>query len=672
MQDILLFGLLGLGEGALIAGVALALIVTYKGSGTINLATGATAMVGAYAFWALRTGQVGPELGGTAALVIALLVAVCFGAITEFGVFRPLRTAPPLAKVVASLGLVLVAQAVVILAFSSDPQSPPAILPVGTVSVLGTDVPVDRFLLGGIVIAAGAGCWALYRFTSFGLATRAAADNEFNGVLAGLSPDRLALANTLLGSLAAGGLGILAASVIGLDPQSLPLLVVPALAAALLADFRSIPIAVAVGLGIGVLISEFDYAQTQSWYPVSEGSPVPGLADVAIFLIVALALYWRGSHLPGRGQVLEQRLPFAPRPQHTGRWAVLALVGGAVALVVLPYDFRQALTTSMVGTVLILSLVVITGYLGQVSAVQLALSGVAGFGLSHLAADAGIGFPWAALIAIAGTTVIGVGVAVSALRVRGVNLVVVTLAAAVAFQNFLFANPSWGGTSPVPEPHLFGIDLGARAGFRGLDGKLPSPILGFVILAVTVALCLMVANLRRTALGQRMLAIRANERAAAATGVNVRAVKLWAAAIASFLAGAAGVLYAYDFGTVSASRFGPIAALGIISFAFLGGITSVAGAVLAGFMTTEALFPHILSTWVLPEGQVGTYTLLFGGLALIITLIINPDGIEGARYQKRMAKRHARDAAPPPPPPAPPARGRPLQAPVEVQAEVVR
>ena len=130
----------------------------------------------------------------------------------------------------------------------------------------------------------------------------------------------------------------------------------------------------------------------------------------------------------------------------------------------------------------------------------------------------------------------------------------------------------------MPQPELFGIDLGSTASFRGLDGKVPSPILGFFVLIVAILLCLFVANLRRSSLGQRMVAVRANERAAAAVGVNVRNVKIAGFTISSFIAGVAGVLYAYNFGSVSANRFSALTALGLIAFAYIGGITMVSGA----------------------------------------------------------------------------------------------
>src|SRR5215831_12196545 len=103
MQEILLFILLGLGTGALIAGIALGVVLTYRGSGIINLAVGAVAMVAAYAFWSLNTGVFGFTLPTPAAIVGALLVALAMGVLMELFAFRPLRNASPLAKLAASL-----------------------------------------------------------------------------------------------------------------------------------------------------------------------------------------------------------------------------------------------------------------------------------------------------------------------------------------------------------------------------------------------------------------------------------------------------------------------------------------------------------------------------------------------------------------------------------------
>jgi len=634
VQQILLFILLGLGSGALIAAIALGVVVSYRGSGVINLATGGVAMLAGYAFWALRTGRLGPHLAVAPALALSLVFVLAVGVAIEFVAFRPLRAAAPLAKLVASLGVLLVAQASMLLAFGTTQQPEPVVLPQNTVAMLGAVIPVDRFILAGIVIVAAAGLAALYRWARFGLATRAASENETAAVLSGLSPSSVSLVNTLIASLIAGGVGILAAAITELDPATLPLQIVPALAAALLARFTSFGIACAAGLGLGILDSLIDYASAQPWFPVSGGAAIPGVQELVTFLIIILAMFLRGAQLPGRGELVEQRLPAAPRPRHLAVISLPLTAVCAVALVLLPFDFREALITTLIGVLMALSLVVITGFVGQISLVQLALAGVAGFTISHLAVNVGIGFPLATIVGIAVAVVLGLLTAVSALRVRGVSLAVVTLAAAVAITNFGFVNTTWGGGqtgSPVPEPELFGIDVGPKAPFRGLDGNLPSPVFGWVTLAATLVLCLLVAFLRRHTLGQRMLAVRSNERAAAAAGINPRTIKLTAFGISALIAGVAGSLYAYNFGSVSADRFDVVTALSLIAFAYAGGITQISGAVFAGLISAEALVPYALDKWF---GLNGNWFLLFGGAILIFTLVRNPEGVAGDIYKR--------------------------------------
>jgi branched-chain amino acid transport system permease protein len=486
---------------------------------------------------------------------------------------------------------------------------------------------------------------ALFRWTRFGLATRAAAESEVFAMLAGLSPNQLSMANTVLASALAGAMGIVAAPLAQANSTTLVLFIVPALAAALFAGFTSLWIALLAGFGVGIGQSLMSYVTTLSWFPTDRGNPLPGTQALLTFLLLVFALSLRGASLPERGELVEKRLPAAPRPRHLARPAVVLGIVGAAALVVLPFGYRQALMLSLIGMAVCLSLVVITGFVGQVSLVQVTLAGVAGFVVSHMIVDAGIGFPWGPLAGSVAGVVVGLIVGASALRVRGVSLAVVTLAGVVAIEQFGFANSRWGAGpsgSPVEQPSLFGVDLGTSAGFRGLDDKVPSPVLGFVFLAVVIALGLLVANLRRSLLGQQMLAVRANERAAAAAGVNVARVKITAYAISSFIAGTAGWMYAYNFGSVSAARFGFLIALGFVAFAYIGGITMVSGAVIGGLVATEGLVPYFFEELL---GISGNWTLLVGGLILIFTLIQNPEGIAGTTLRKRRAAQRAKEVA---------------------------
>jgi len=645
MTEIFQFALLGIGEGSLIAGIAIGLVLFYRGSGTINLSTGAVAMITGYVFWALKTGLIGGyQFGTVPALLLSLVAAILQGLIMEFGAFRPLHAAPPLAKLVASLGLFLFAQAGMLLAFGPNEQSEPAVLPTNPIHVIGTVIPVDQFVLAGGIIVVAAALWAVYRWTGFGLSTRAAAENEVSAMYIGLRPKNLSLINTVLACVIVGMLGVLAAPLITLDTTTLPLLVVPALAAALFARFTSFGIACVIGLALGGLENIIYYLSTLSWFPTSNGTAIGGTSDVVVFLLIVIATFWMGGRIPSRGDLVERRLPRVPKPANQVRWTLAALIGGAVCLTVFPYDFRQATMISIVGAVLALSLVVITGFVGQVSVVQLALAGGTGFLMSHLATYAGLGFPWAVIVAVLAATLLGVLIGIGALRVRGVQLVVVTLAAAVALSNFWFANPSFGGGlggAPVQQPELFGINLGSTAAFRGLDGQQPSPVLGYGLLVIAVLLGLGVSNLRQSGLGRRMLAVRSNERAAAAVGINVARTKVGTFAISSFIAGVAGAMYAYNYGSVSADNYSALTAFTVIAFAYVGGITMISGAVLAGLFMTDGLTQYATEQWFHISG---IWILLVGAWAVLSNVIFWPDGIAGGVYQ-RMQDRAARRTA---------------------------
>lgn len=636
MTQIVVFSVLGLGTGALIAGIAMGVVLTYRSSGVINIGMGATAMVSAYAFWGLRASA---GLPTAIAIAGALVAALLFGLVTEMLVFRPLRTASPLAKLIASLGILLTAQASIILAFGPRPRSLPNLFPQTTVKFLGATVPLAYFLLAGVAVVVAIGVSAFTRWSIFGLETRAAFENEGAATWIDLSPDRLSLVNTLLASFVVGGLGILLAPVSTLDPVSLPLMVVPALVAALFASLTSMWIACVVGLLLGALTNVMYYVSTLSWMPKDNGVPIPGVQPLLILALMIVAVVWRGSKLPSRGDIVERALPMVPRPERIVRPAIIAMASGSLALIVLPYDFRQALTNSIIATALLLSLVVIIGYVGQVSVVQLALSGVTGFTMVHLANRFGIGFPFNAVVGVLVATVLGVGLGLAALRVRGVQLALVTLAAMVAIERFWFGSSFLGaglGATEIDPPRVFGLDLGPSNSFRGLDGRVPSPVLGIVVLAGTIALCAFVAHIRRTNFGQQMVVLRSNERAAAAVGVNVRAVKIASFALSSFIAGVAGVMYTMNYGGVSPTRFGVLSGLAVIAYGYIGGIALVPGAVIGGALGVEALFPHI---WERFAGLSGTVALLLGGIFLIFNLIYYPNGIAGEMWRKRDLER---------------------------------
>ncbi|MCB0984928.1 MAG: branched-chain amino acid ABC transporter permease, partial [Ilumatobacter sp.] len=411
---------------------------------------------------------------------------------------------------------------------------------------------------------------------------------------------------------------------------------IPGLGAALVGRFRSIGVTVAVGLLIGMVQSAFTKLQVDlTWFPkygAREGLP---------FLVIIVTMAVRGERLPGRGSTDRWKLPAVPPARLTPLSVLVPVMAAVVGLLAFGPLWRGAIMTSLIAMVLALSLVVLTGFAGQASLAQMAMAGVAGFALSKVATGWGVPFPLAPVLAALVATVFGVLVGLPALRVRGTNLAIVTLAGGVAITEFAFKNPDivgdiTSGGAKVPNPSLGGWDFGLILGTN------PSrPVFGLFLLAVTVVLAVLVANLRRSGSGRRILAARSNERAASAVGIDVARTKLQAYAISSFIAGVGGCLIAYRFGSVSDSSFGVVASLTAVSFAYLGGITSISGAVTAGLLASSGVAFFAMSQLT---GKVGTWEAFIGGVALIVMAVTNPEGIAGG-IRARAALRRTKAAA---------------------------
>ena len=657
MSNYLVFAVLGLGAGSLYAALAQGVVLAYRGAGVINLAHGALAMYVAYTYAGLRDGRLmipplpnplalvegvagwfgsdlrlprfppfitlsGP-LGTWTALVASLAVAVVLGLAIHVLVFRPLRAAPALAKTVASVGLLLAIQATVILRFGTENITVPRILPSSTSTIAGRAVPNDRFAFLAIVLVLMLLLNVTFRYTRLGIATRAASENERGALLLGLSPDRLAAANWVTSTLVAGLAGILLASLAGLNPTDLVLYVIPALGAALLARFDSFTLATLVAVLIGVAESIATLLQsTYSWFPQA-GAP-QGIP----FLVIILGMVLRGRGLPERGSLLRVRLPSSPEPRHVPAWSAGLTAVTVLGLVFLPFDLRGALLNSMVAVVLALSFVVVVGFAGQISLMQMALAGVAALALTRLATGLHVPFPLAPLLAVLVAVAVGVLAGLPSLRVRGVQLAVLTLGAGYAFEHMVLDNTSLlrlSDVSGVPAPSLFGASFSVNGSFPIGSAGSPNATFGFFVLAVVLLCAWGVVKLRQSSLGRQFLAVRSNERAAASLGISVPRVKLIAFGIGALLAGVAGVLTAYQFQGVSATPYVAIASVTALISAYLGGISMISGAVFAGLLANGGVFARLLERLA----HMGKYEPLVLSVSLILTVAMNPEGIAG-------------------------------------------
>ena len=316
------------------------------------------------------------------ALVISLCVAMVIGLLVHFLVFRPMRDAPPLAKVVAAVGVMLVLQATITLRFGSDSRTVVSILPASGFRFAGVVIPWDRLLLALMTVVLALLLTLLYRVTRFGLATQAAAENEKGASLLGYSPDVLAGVNWVLAMLMAGLVGILVSPLTTISPVNYTLFVIPALAAALVARFTSFLVAAFAGLGIGMLDQLVQYLDTR---PATDWLPARQPGDGAVPRD-------RGDddgprrHAADPRRAARGQLPRAPQVRHPGLGVGVLFAVGFAAMSFLQFDVRQAISTSLIGVILALSLVILTGYVGQISLAQMAIAGVL-----RVAADVDLG-----------------------------------------------------------------------------------------------------------------------------------------------------------------------------------------------------------------------------------------------------------------------------------------
>jgi ABC-type branched-subunit amino acid transport system ATPase component/branched-subunit amino acid ABC-type transport system permease component len=604
VTEIFRFALLGVGAGALYVLAATGVVLIYRGSGVVNFAHGAMGMIGTYVFWELSEQHGWPT---PVALVVGVLSSALLGVLTHLLVMRPLRGSSLLLKVMATLAILAILQAAAALRYPQELVIVPAFIPHGTWTILGADVGADRIIILLMVLVLTAALYAVYRFTTFGLATTATSENRRGAAALGLSPDLVAGLNWAIGAGLAGLAGIFLAPIVGLSVTGLTLLVIPTLAAAVVGNFSSFPLTLAAGLGIGIL---------QSW--ATRWVDVPGITGAVPFVVVAIVLITRGSSVPAKGESAA-RLPSVG----SGRIRPITLLVVAAAVLVLiwsdiPLEWIDAITTQLIVAIIVLSVVVVTGLAGQLSLAQFALAGAGALVAGQMVVRMEAPF-WLALIAGGLVTIpVGLIVGLAGVRTRGVNLAIVTLGLAVALEVMVFANKDISGGFDglqVGFPTLFGLEIGAIIN--------PARY-ATVALVVLLLLSLAVANMRRGRVGRRLIAVRANERAAAALGISVVRSKLYAFMLAASIAGFGGVLLAFRNPVLSFSSFSALRSITIVQEAVVGSVGWVSGAAVGAGLEPGAVGSRVLDLF---GSDVERYIFLIGGILLLLTILQAPNGL---------------------------------------------
>jgi ABC-type branched-subunit amino acid transport system ATPase component/branched-subunit amino acid ABC-type transport system permease component len=604
VEEVIRFALLGLGIGATYALASQGLIIVYRGSGVLNFALGAIGMAGAYVWWELNTNQGWAFLP---ALIAGVLFAAVIGALVHLLIMRPLRQSAPLVRVIATLGVLITIQSIAILRYTATSKFVPSALPTDIVHIHNTIViSADRLILLGIAIALTGVLYLFYRYTRFGLATSAVAESERSASALGLSPDTVATLNWALGCGLAGLAAILIVPIVTLQPAVLTNLVLAATAAALVAGFRSFPTALIVGLAVGI-------AQTEVTRYVSQ----TGVGTAVPFVVIVVWLMLRGQALPLRDYLL-QRLPTIG----TGRinWSGIGIgtVVGVILLSIMTPIWIDAITVTICVAMVLLSIVVLTGYTGQLSLAQFAFAGFGAYVAGRLLATTGMPLIVGVIIGVAATVPLGLLFGLPAVRTRGINLAIVTLGLGSAVELVLFGNSDFtggfGGTQ-IGEPVLFGLNINAASH--------PTRY-GLVALGCLIVVSLIVSNLRRGRSGRRLIAVRTNERAAAALGISVPGAKLYAFAVAAAIAGLGGIMLAFRSTSINYSEFTSFTSITMVAYAMIGGIGYLFGPVIGATLAPGAFSERLLNSI---DSGIGKYISLIGGVSLIVLVLLNQNGV---------------------------------------------
>jgi ABC-type branched-subunit amino acid transport system ATPase component/branched-subunit amino acid ABC-type transport system permease component len=604
MNEVIRFALLGLGVGALYAFASQGLIVIYRGTGVLNFSLGATAIAGVYLQWELQYEHGMPFV--LAALIGVTLSAV-LGALTHWVIMRPLRRASSLIRVIATLGVLVTIQAGVVIRYGSNARQVDSWLPTNRVTLWGdVSITADRLILLAISFASAALLWVLFRSSRFGLETEAVSESERSASAVGVSPNRVAILNWALGSAIAAVAGILVIPIITLQPTAMTSLVLAALAAALVGDFRSFPIATATGLALGI-------GQTL----VGRYGDQQGLDQSLPFLLIIVFLVFKGRSLPLRDHFLEE-LPMVGNGRMSWDWTIFG--AGVVVFLMLTKEAKwiDALTVSLCVAIILLSIVVLTGYAGQLSLAQYSIAGFGAYVAGRLVAVFDIPFLLGLAAGVAAAVPLGIIFGLPAVRTRGINLAIVTLGLGATIELMVFRNRNYTGGvqgTQVGNPELFGYDIGS---INHPDRY------GIFVLAMALITVWVVANVRRGRSGRRLIAVRTNERAAAALGIDVMVAKLFAFALASAIAALGGILLAFRLSSISYQSFTSLTSITYAGIALVGGVGYLLGAFVGSTMATAGFTQEVMeSTW----GGVGRWIQLISGISILLIVLYNKDGV---------------------------------------------
>lgn len=621
----------GMIVGLLNALVAIGLILVYRSNRIVNFAQASMGATPAVLGLLLINRRGYPYLEG---IVIALVGALLLGAFVEFVFVRRFNKAPRLILTLATIGIaqllgffeLFISLGVKGDAAGSSTRRLVIESPVShhKATIGGVIFNGDHLMTIVVVVGLAAGLGAFFRYSRIGMAVRASAENAERAALMGIPVNRV---RTVVWVIAAAlsAIGVFQrVALTGALPDGLAgaTTLLYGLAPAVIARMQKIPVAIAAGMAIGILDTGVFYVTRSST-----------LSTALILPIVVIALLVQRSKLSRAEDAgvatWKQVKEFRPIPPElirltevrVARWFTRVLVAGVI--LGLPYLTGEGRTD--LASVLIVyaitgvSLVILTGWGGQISLGQFAFVGVGGAVAGGLVANHGVDF----LTALAAAGVVGallaVVIGIPALRLPGLFLAVTTLAFAANTQFFFLQRQYFGWLLPEPGSYVERPMLWGRLDLTG-DFAMYYTCAFFFVLSVAAA-----RSVRSHRSGRIMIAVRDNARSAQSYGINTTRTRLAAFALSGFLAALAGGLLAHVQGVVDPSVFTPAQSLQVFAMAVIGGLTSVGGALVGALYV-------IGFQYFLPD-----YSLLASGAGMLLLLLFFPGGLSELGFSLRDA-----------------------------------
>ena len=590
------------------------LVVTYTTTGIFNFAHGAIGMIVAFCYWQITSSSAWGLPVWLGLVLCLLVIAPAIGFLLDWALFRRLAGASTITTIVATIGLLfaLVSLADLIWPSGTGIRSVEKLFPGETFELAGVVIEYHDVCALVAAIAVAVGLRALLFRTRLGTAMRAVVDSRDLASLNGVNPNRMSSVAWMLGCSLAGLAGILLAPDLTLTSIALTLVVIQAYAVAMVGRLRSLPLTFLGALILAEVNSLFDYVQIRFTFSPNIEQAIGDLASAtpALMLLVVLIVI-RQDTAALRPDNIHFRVP-RPSLQHV---AVVMAGLVAVSAVVANTDVISANTVDELGKgialgVVILSLVLLTGWAGQVSLAQLALGGVAALAVWKMG-------PWGLVVGVAATALVGALVALPALRMRSLYLALTTMAFALLLERVVYGN---NALVTAFRPFATGSASARRPPFVEGDSAF------FVFMAVVFGLvALGMTMIRNGHFGRRLAAMKDSPAACATLGLDLTVTKLEVFALSAGIAGLGGGLLAmWKSSSVGLTDFallegGALSGLPLLLIAVIGGITSVTGAMVGAglFVIMPAVgrwYPGMRSIMTMAPGLAG------------IGLAKNPDG----------------------------------------------